>query len=187
MNRERFRRMARHPSSYAPAAAEVLAAPEPMHFPDPAPPLRAVLDDPDADAPRLAYADWIETTDPERATFIRMQLAEQPAAPNPSWAEPLRPFGARDLVYRRGFVEEVSLTGRSFISLGEGLFRTAPIRAVRLIAVNFLISELISYPHLAKLRMLDLRGNRLDPRDTAALKSCEYLQSCVVRVDGESG
>jgi uncharacterized protein (TIGR02996 family) len=38
--------------------------------------LRAILADPDADGPRLAYADWLdETGDPARAEFIRTQCA----------------------------------------------------------------------------------------------------------------
>jgi uncharacterized protein (TIGR02996 family) len=38
--------------------------------------LRAILADPDADGPRLAYADWLDGTgDPTRAEFIRVQCA----------------------------------------------------------------------------------------------------------------
>lgn len=37
--------------------------------------LRAVLESPGDDTPRLAYADEIEATQPERAEFIRVQLA----------------------------------------------------------------------------------------------------------------
>ena len=66
------------------------------------------------------------------------------------------------MVYRRGFVEAMSLTGRSFISLGAGLFDATPLREVRLVAVNFLMDELFLCPHLAKLDVLNLRGNQLD-------------------------
>src|SRR5437868_8372290 len=38
--------------------------------------LRAILAAPDADVPRLAYADWLEDDgDPDRAEFIRVQCA----------------------------------------------------------------------------------------------------------------
>src|SRR5438270_1476016 len=38
--------------------------------------LMAILADPDADAPRLAYADWLEDDgDADRAEFIRVQCA----------------------------------------------------------------------------------------------------------------
>jgi uncharacterized protein (TIGR02996 family) len=36
--------------------------------------LRAIIENPDDDAPRLIYADWLdEHGDPDRATFIRLQ------------------------------------------------------------------------------------------------------------------
>jgi uncharacterized protein (TIGR02996 family) len=37
--------------------------------------LRAIRERPDDDTPRLAYADWVEGHDPERAEFIRVQVA----------------------------------------------------------------------------------------------------------------
>src|SRR5579883_2623623 len=38
--------------------------------------LAAILADPDADGPRLVYADWLdEHGDPDRAEFIRVQIA----------------------------------------------------------------------------------------------------------------
>src|SRR6187549_970508 len=37
--------------------------------------LRSIIDDPDDDAPRLIYADWLdEQGDSERAEFIRLQI-----------------------------------------------------------------------------------------------------------------
>ena len=163
-----LRRMARHPSAYAPTAAEVLNPPGvsiPMEKVGPL--LRAVLDWPDDDAARLAYADWIDATDPARAELIHRQLVGDSAEDlllghGPRWAVEFAPWGARDLVYRRGFVEAMSLTGRSFISLGASLFDATPLREVRLVAVNFLMEELFLCPYLAKLDVLNLRGNQLD-------------------------
>lgn len=76
---DELQRMARHPSAYAPTANEVLM-PEPI----PRPTIRmtaderrlmdAILDNPDADEPRLQFAEWVEARDPERAVFIRHQL-----------------------------------------------------------------------------------------------------------------
>ncbi len=163
-----FRRMARHPSAYAPTAAEVLTPsyPPAIAF-DTHPLLRAVLDRPEDDAARSAYAEFILATDPARAEFIRLQLNGDPAERllaehGLRWAEAFAPWGARDLVYRRGFVEAMSLTGRSFISLGARLFNLTPLCEVRLLAVNFLVEELFACPHLAKLDVLNLRGNQLD-------------------------
>ena len=175
-----FRRMARHPSAYAPTAAEVLAAGA-VDVPPPDSQLRNVLDDPDADAPRADYAQWIGPVDPARAEFIRLQLAGDPAEAllevhGARWAEAFAPFGARDFVYRRGFAEGMSLTGRSFISLGTRLLNSAPLREVRLIAVNFLMGELVMCSHLAKLEVLDLSGNRIGDTGASLLSGCEYLE-----------
>ena len=178
---DELRRMARNPSAYAPTAEEVLAPsvspPTPFH---PLPQLRAVLDRPDDDAARLAYADAIEANDPARAELIRCQLKGDPAEEllgehGPHWAAEFAPWGARDLVYRRGFAEAMSLTGRSFISLGAGLFERTPLREVRLIAVNFLMEELIACEHLAKLEVLNLRGNQIDDEGVEKLLKCPWL------------
>ncbi len=176
-------RMARHPNAYAPTAAEVLTPPPMANLrSDPAPHLRAVLDDPEADAPRLAFAEAIAATDPARAEFIRAQLSGDYAAEallarhGARWADEFAPWGARDLIYRRGFVEGMSLTGRSFISLGMRLFELTPLRDVRLIAVNFLVGKLVRCPHLAEVRLLDLSGNRIGDAGADLLLSCEYLR-----------
>ena len=172
-----FRRMSRHPSAYAPTAAEVLnpATPPPIAR-DSHPLLQAVLAHPDDDAPRLAYAEWIDACDPARGEFIRLHLRSDPAAARlleangPRWNTAFSSWGARDFVYRRGFVEGVSLTGRSFISLGASLFEATLLREVRLIAVAFLMEELIACPHLVRLESLDLRGNRIGEADAARLR-----------------
>lgn len=176
-----LRRMARNPSAYAPTAAEVLTPPVRLPAPfTPLPQLRAVLDRPDDDAPRRAYADAIEGTDPARAELIRRQLNGDPAEEllrehAPRWAAEFAPWGARDLVYRRGFAEAISLTGRSFISLGAALFERAPLREVRLIAVNFLMEELIACEHLARLEVLNLRGNQIGDEGAECLMRCPWI------------
>jgi uncharacterized protein (TIGR02996 family) len=175
-------RMARHPSAYAPTAGEVLTPPSSIDLRyDPDPFLRAVFDDPAADAPRLAFAEWIAAIDPPRAEFIRAQIAGGADAEKllslhgSRWAEEFAPWGARDIVYRRGFAEGMSLTGRSFISLGTGLFERTRLREVRLIAVNFLMDELVRCPHLAKLAVLDLSGNRIGDAGAERLLECAGL------------
>ena len=75
----------------------------------------------------------------------------------------------------------MSLTGRSFISLSDGLFAATPLREVRLIAVNFLIAELVACPNLRKLKRLDLRGNRIDA-GRAMLAGCEWLRGVEVLI-----
>jgi uncharacterized protein (TIGR02996 family) len=183
---EQLRRMARHPAAYAPTAAEVLA---PGPVPLPTVPMgaveRALMDtiigDPDADEPRLRFADWVERGDPDRAAFIREQISHPlSASERGPGGEVFKLWGARDVVFRRGFAEAMSLTGRSFISLSDGLFAATPLREVRLIAVNFLLAELVKCPNLSKLKRLDLRGNGIDPAGRAMLTACPWLEGVAV-------
>jgi uncharacterized protein (TIGR02996 family) len=119
--------------------------------------LDAVLADPDADAPRLAYAAWAKRQDDSRRPFD------------------FSAYGAADHVTRRGFVEGMSLSGRAFISLGERIMRLTPLRDVRLVGVQPFIGELARCPHLARLRRLDLRGNRIGPNGMKTLAASNFL------------
>lgn len=58
--------------------------------------LQAILADPDDDAPRLVYADWLEDSDPARAEFIRVQcrLADSKEALSRSAVDDPLPAGA---------------------------------------------------------------------------------------------
>jgi uncharacterized protein (TIGR02996 family) len=160
-------RVALSPSYRAPNAADVL---DPARARPPEPPrvsegerrlLDAVLADPDADAPRLAYADWARKQgDVFAAERVRAIAAF---------------CGAKDLVVRRGFVEGMSLSGRALISLGGELMRLTPLREVRLVAVQPYVGELARCPHLAKLRRLDLSGNRIGAVGVRELAGSAFL------------
>lgn len=183
---EELRRMARHPAAYAPTAAEVLT-PGPVPLPavamsaDERKLMDAIIADPDADEPRLKYAEWVEASDPERAAFIREQISHPLSKTDRgTGGEVFKLWGARDIVFRRGFAESMSLTGRSFISLSDGLFAATPLREVRLIAVNFLLPELVKCPNLRRLKRLDLRGNRIDEVGKELLARCEWLRGVEV-------
>ncbi|MBN9521473.1 TIGR02996 domain-containing protein [bacterium] len=78
--------------------------------------LRAVLADPDADTPRLVYADWCDDHgQPDRAALVRHQCRHpDEARPADTLTPAERGFGAvpgaapADLIVRRGFVDAVS-------------------------------------------------------------------------------
>jgi uncharacterized protein (TIGR02996 family) len=110
---------------------------------------QAVLDAPGDDAPRLVFADWLdENGEPERAELIRLQVeaARTPvyeprydalnrradaliAAHGAGWRLPnLR---AGDQVFRRGFVEEITVPGEVFLQSGADFFRQTPLRYAR--------------------------------------------------------
>ncbi len=141
--------------------------------------LRAVLDNPDDDAPRLAYADWCalqpEEASVARAEFIRgqIELAHMPAEMVEhglayhqqsrmdalyaryahTWTEPLAPF-VKSYRFQRGFVELVVLEAGSLLQNGSRIFEAAPVRHVDLHGVRNVSEELFSSPSLARLRSL---------------------------------
>jgi uncharacterized protein (TIGR02996 family) len=185
--------------------------------------LQAILEDPDDDAPRLIYADWLEERGDPRGEFIRLQcdLARMgqgdPRCPalqyqeqqllgahRAEWLGPL-PQGTilYEPIFRRGFLEAVSLEPRTFLELGEQLFRLHPLRRLSFpgpdeerrfaaLAASPLLARLTALcihgitdraaevlaasPHLTRLTALDLPRGRLGPIGTRALASSPSLQ-----------
>jgi len=149
--------------------------------------LRAVRAAPDDDNLRLAFADWFEENgDPERGELIRVQCR---AATTPSvtseWSRlyererqlldtnrarwtakfpAIRDRGVKDedrWEFQRGFVESVTLSARSFLDHGESVFKLAPVRRVRLVAVPRYLPAVLKSPLLGKVQDLLLTGQRL--------------------------
>jgi uncharacterized protein (TIGR02996 family) len=109
--------------------------------------LQGIIENPDADGPRLVYADWLEEQgQEERAEFIRVQctlarmLPDDPrrdesqarekallTAYREVWGAPLRGL-VRDWTFRRGFVEEVEVSDEQFMSKAAAVFHLTPLR-----------------------------------------------------------
>jgi uncharacterized protein (TIGR02996 family) len=146
--------------------------------------LAAVLADPDADLPRLVYADWLEERgQPERAEFIRVQIelardrrnelqareATLFAAFGDEWLAPFRAPGApldgltaSHGAFRRGFVEVVWMPARRFLREADRLFAMAPVRELRVTELTPLqLGELVTSPYLGRLIGLDLSDRGL--------------------------
>jgi uncharacterized protein (TIGR02996 family) len=156
--------------------------------------LRAVLADPDDDAPRLIYADWLdEHGDCDRAEFIRVQIAlahaatDDPRSPplrqrerellsahRARWAAPLDGV-ALSWTFRRGFVDEVEVAAPVFLSRGERLFDVAPVRTVKLVRVGLSGPRLAACPALAHVANLDLSGAHLWISHLALLLTSSHL------------
>jgi uncharacterized protein (TIGR02996 family) len=116
--------------------------------------LRLVLADPDADGPRLVYADWLDRQgETARAEFIRVQCAAAALpADDPrhdmlrqradvlleqhriAWGEPLAGLANR-WDWRRGFPEFIRLDTKTFLDRGEAMFAAVPVRHVELLNV----------------------------------------------------
>lgn len=176
--------LARNPSHRAPDVSELRRPAVPLLPDGPAAPeerrrLDAVLADPDADAPRLAFADYCDRLRDPRGPWIRAQLAdataEVPAAIHAAAHALFAAVSGEDLVWRRGFVEGLSLAGRAFITFGPWILRQTPLRELRLVAVQPYLGELAATAHLANLRTLDLRGNRIGSAWLATLLASPYL------------
>jgi len=129
----------------------VTPAPHPDHLPF----LRAIVESPDDDLPRLVYADFLEESgDAEmiaRAHFIRAQIAIETLPPRSQEAKetnalierlvdmfheefylelPLWLSNEGNLVYRRGFLDTVSLKLPQLLSDGIDLFHNFPIEGL---------------------------------------------------------
>src|SRR5262245_3280499 len=159
--------------------------------------LQSVLADPDADAPRLVYADWLEEHgEPERAEVIRTQveLARLPADDRRH-----RPLARREQAlltahrdhwladlgllhpceFRRGFVEHADLHATTFLTGADDLFRRTPLRSVRMALTrpDFLgaLRMLASLPVLARLRELSFYGTEMGDEGARILAGSAYL------------
>ncbi len=108
--------------------------------------IAAILEDPDDDLPRLAYADWCEENgDDARADFIRVQIERTRL---PSWDGRQGGLAARErrllsrhgrawapagpclVWFRRGFVERVSASMRTLLAVGDELDAGHPVQDV---------------------------------------------------------
>src|SRR5947209_10402598 len=139
--------------------------------------LRLIRTDPDADGPRLVYADWLEDQGhAARAEFIRVQCAvaalpaDDPHAAalrtradilleqhRVAWGELLAGLATRwDWV--RGFPEVVRLEAKVFLTRGEELFAAAPVRHVELLDVAAHLADLGRCRLLDRLAALTVAG-----------------------------
>jgi uncharacterized protein (TIGR02996 family) len=165
--------------------------------------LRAILDDPDDDAPRLVYADWLdEHGDPARAEFIRTQCLlarmgeDDPGRPFrvtreralldghlDEWLGP-RPL-ASGWVFRRGFLD--ALTVPAAVYLGHPTLPVpATVRRVEVDPGGFDIPEAVldlvpeSIARGDKLVGLGYRGGKFvlamrDPDDPAKVDRPAFI------------
>ena len=161
--------------------------------------LRAVLADPDADEPRLAYAAWCDrqadTATKARGEFIRLQIAlvnpEKEASGiqtfelrfqeetlldsyGAAWAAPLSNL-ITGFEYDRGFVELVTMSATRFLEYAADLFLLAPIRHLNLTGVPEVADALFTSPHLRSIRSLKMKRGGLTDAHAALLAASPVL------------
>jgi uncharacterized protein (TIGR02996 family) len=156
--------------------------------------LRLILADPDADGPRLVYADWLDDQGQHaRAEFIRVQcaLASLPADAQGvaglraradilleehrlTWGEPLAGLANRwDWI--RGFPDFVRLDARAFLTHGEGMFAAFPVRHVELLDAATHLPKLSRSPLLERLATLTITGSPAGDAIAKTLGSSPHL------------
>lgn len=166
--------------------------------------LAAVNAAPEDDAPRLAYAAYVEGSEPEYAEFIRLQIARTAAerarkAPYSSivgreqmlrhrhyaqWGHYIERY-ARDArephaynrgwEFERGFIAFIRMEPENFVALGQRLFDMAPIEHLDLIRGTEPVGPLWGSPFLSRLDSLSFSMSQLDDDDAVAIANCEAL------------
>ena len=163
--------------------------------------LQTILDHPDDDMPRLVFADWLEEHSNPRGAFIRLQCQRAKLTPyDPGWKEMLseestllKQFEAEwskpvlryveAVHYRRGFVEHVRVSATKLLKNAERLFRSAPVRSIRLERVDRL-AEIAECSWLARVTELDLNRELFGSRSLQTLIRSEHCRSLrVLRLD----
>ena len=107
--------------------------------------LRSIIEQPDDDAPRLIYADWLdEQGNSDRAEFIRLQCGNARTRREKElldwhwerWAQPLRNFIPRltrnDIRYRHGFPFRITFRRADDLEHLPAILKTVPIGEIDL-------------------------------------------------------
>lgn len=140
--------------------------------------LQAILAEPDDDAVRLVYADWLEengnANDRARAALIRAQCEVEHAPrerrirlnreakailnANPDWTEAIIKTGlGRKPLFRRGFLHHLTLGATEFIKIARKIFEAFPtVRAIRFADASNEVEKLAKCRYLARLCEADL-------------------------------
>jgi uncharacterized protein (TIGR02996 family) len=147
--------------------------------------LRAIIDDPDDDAVRLVYCDWLEehagekNAEQARAELIRGQIElARTAADSPTrrklafrvrqlldrfgeeWLGPLRKL-VHDWHCHRGFLDKVGISADTLQEHADLLFDSAPLRRLWVTGLHGDLAPLRCIPDRHTLTSLDLCYNQL--------------------------
>lgn len=159
--------------------------------------LHAICTNPEDDTVRLVYADWLdENGDPERAEFIRLQVAQadKPRAYDEAYfrAEALCKKNSAtwigeipklsgiewDDTFRRGFIHGVRVTAsKGLLKHHSQLFAATPIQVLTLYdAIAELVTKVLQIPEIDRLTELYLGRCRLSPEHLSVVTRCQRLQ-----------
>jgi uncharacterized protein (TIGR02996 family) len=164
--------------------------------------LTAIADEPDPDASRQVYADWLDDHgEADQAEFIRLQLRlasldefdegraalvererELLVEHSPAWARVLIDHGALDWTFRRGNLCWATFTLSDFLRHGQTVLERTPVRRFELTEARSGLTDLAASPLLGRVRRLRLASNDsantdrgLGDADLAALARSPHL------------
>jgi uncharacterized protein (TIGR02996 family) len=159
--------------------------------------LKAIAENPDDDAPRLIYADWLEehggAAEAARAAFIRAQcrLAQMPlqdparpalqdecgdllAEHENEWTASVRGVAER-WEFRRGFIEQIEIRDGMFLKHAEALMSRLPLRAAAFRVQEKSSRSLAACPQLSRLETIEVRHQRLGDSALRPLLTSPHL------------
>jgi uncharacterized protein (TIGR02996 family) len=157
-----------------------------------------VLQSPDADEPRVAYAHAVQGSDPDRAELIRVQLrlarSRRKGLPpldraddytresvllerhKTAWSRRVTGIpGVQFVRFLRGFVGQVRIDAADFLLRGEELYSRAPVLHVDLVELAPHAREVFASPLLDRIHSLRLSRNQLDDAAARALAASPHL------------
>ncbi len=154
---------------------------------------RAILARPHDDLPRLRYADWLAGRDRPLAEFIRLQCQLAQASGNAgcalkmdrrqqellaehsvAWAGAVAEH-VEWWCFRRGFVEEISLSAGQLAGHADELFDQAPLEDLHVTMDGADLEHLPHVPELGRTVFLDVSAHPLGDAGLAALARSPFL------------
>lgn len=161
--------------------------------------LAAITTDPEDDAARLAFAEYIQASEPDRSQFIEDQVeltrerrqrrgwATREAHPlmaqhEDEWANIIAAFATR-WTFDRGFITSICIDPYLFLEHGAWLFANAPIRLVELtppMEGPFPMAKLAESPLLSRLDGLSLHDETIGQQDLEQLAASPHLDRLLI-------
>lgn len=159
--------------------------------------LKAVIENPDDDAPRLAYADWCDQRGDPRGRFIRVQLElakvrfnlESPKR-RPLLDEsmdllekhgrewmPIQNPHIIDCEMNRGFVAGVTMTATSFLQYFADMSTLYPIQLVTVRDLAHQARAVLTSPQLRMLSSLSVNRGNITDDDVRALSHSPFAEN----------
>jgi uncharacterized protein (TIGR02996 family) len=159
--------------------------------------LKAIVEHPEDDTPRLVCADWLEEHgDPARAEFIRVQCEiARGQAGDPrlgalrtregklfnehktEWRKDVQTWARSSVRFARGFIDRVTVRASEFGRWGALLLRRAPIQELRIDRVtDDVLARAAEMPEMARLRRLELDVGDFTATGLRALAASPHLR-----------